>query len=88
MTQAQNQYLDYLIDSSFQEMKRLFALRFENITNRNANTRYCFPSMPLISISRENTIETSLASELPPSKILQGRCVKPGASFHGRNKFF
>ena len=25
---------------------------------------------------------------MPPSKILQGRCVKPGASFHGRNKFF
>ena len=22
------------------------------------------------------------------SKILQGKCVKPGASFHGRNKFF
>ena len=23
---------------------------------------------------------------MPPSKILQGRCVKSGASFHGRNK--
>ena len=44
-------------------MKRLFALPFENITNRNANTGYYFPSMPLISISRENTIETSLASK-------------------------
>ena len=63
MTQAQNQYLDYLIDSSFQGMKRLFALPFENITNRNANTGYYFPSMQLISISRENTIETSLASK-------------------------
>ena len=44
-------------------MKRLFALPFENIANRNANTGYYFPSMPLISISRENTIETSLASK-------------------------
>ena len=26
--------------------------------------------------------------EMPPSKILQGRCVEPGASFHGKNKFF
>ena len=25
---------------------------------------------------------------MPPSKILQGRCVKPGASFPGRTKFF
>ena len=24
---------------------------------------------------------------MPPSKILQGRCVKPGASFHGRDSF-
>ena len=23
---------------------------------------------------------------MPPSKILQGRCVKPSVSFHGRNK--
>ena len=26
--------------------------------------------------------------EMPPSKILQGRCEESGASFHGRNKFF
>ena len=25
---------------------------------------------------------------MPPSNILQGRGVEPGASFHGRNKFF
>ena len=25
---------------------------------------------------------------MPPSKILQGRCVEPGGSFHKRNKFF
>ena len=24
---------------------------------------------------------------MPPSKILQGRCVKPGASFHRRDSF-
>ena len=43
----------------------------------------------LISISHENIIETFFdIKEMPPSKILQGRCVKPGASFHGRNKFF
>ena len=23
-----------------------------------------------------------------PSKVLQGGCIKPGTSFHGRNKFF
>ena len=29
-TQAQNNYLDYLIDPSFQEVNRIFVLSFEN----------------------------------------------------------
>ena len=26
--------------------------------------------------------------EMSPSKILQDKCIKPGALFHGENKFF
>ena len=36
--QAQNQYLDYLIDTSFQEVNRLFVLSFEdNVQQTNCN---------------------------------------------------
>ena len=36
--QAQNQYLDYLIDAGFQEVNRLFVLSFEdNVHQRNYN---------------------------------------------------
>ena len=38
--QAQNRYLNYLMDTSFQGVNRLFVLSFENRTNRGGNTRY------------------------------------------------
>ena len=46
-TQAQNQYLDYLIDSSFHRVNRLFALPFENITERRVHTGYYFPKIEI-----------------------------------------
>ena len=39
-----------------------------------------------ISISHENPIETLLRSN--KFRLAKGRCVKPGASFQERNKFF
>ena len=39
--QRQNQYLDYLIDPSFQgEVNRLFVLSFQNNVVRTGHTRY------------------------------------------------
>ena len=38
--QAPNQYLDYLIDQSFQEVNRLFVSLFENTTDRTVHTKY------------------------------------------------
>ena len=43
----QNQYLDYLTDSSFQGVNRLFVLSFENITDRTAHTGYYFPKVEI-----------------------------------------
>ena len=43
-------------------------------------------SLVLISTSHENTVEVDI-KEMPPSKILQGRCVELGASFHGKTSF-
>ena len=39
-------------------------------------------------LSHEIAINSVDIREMRPSKILQGRCIKPSASFHGRNKFF
>ena len=41
--QAPNPYLDYLFDPTFQGVNRLFALSFENDTDRTVNTKYFFP---------------------------------------------
>ena len=39
-TEAQNPYLDYLVDPSFQEVNRLFALLFEKSEDTTTHTRY------------------------------------------------
>ena len=36
------QYLDYLIDPSFQGGNKLLVLSFENTTERGVHTKYCF----------------------------------------------
>ena len=43
----QNNYLDYIIDLSFQGVNILFALSFENITDRKVNTRYYIPKVEI-----------------------------------------
>ena len=39
-TERQNQYLDFLIDPSFQGVNRLFVLSFENEDDRTVSTKY------------------------------------------------
>ena len=43
--QAQNRYLDYLSDPSFQGVDRLFVLLFENRTYRTVHTIYYVPKV-------------------------------------------
>ena len=40
--EAQNQYLDYLIDPSFQWVNRLFVLSFEHDAQGRSHKRYFF----------------------------------------------
>ena len=42
-TDAQNQYLNHLVDPSFQEVNRLFVLPFENENDRTLSLEYYFP---------------------------------------------
>ena len=41
--QTRNQYLDYLVDPSFQGENRLFVLSFENNAHRKSYKRYFLP---------------------------------------------
>ena len=40
LTERHNQYLDFLIEQSFQRGHRPFALSFENVNDRTAHSRY------------------------------------------------
>ena len=46
-TERQNQYLDFLIDPSFQGANRLFVLSFENEEGRKAHTGYYLPKVEM-----------------------------------------
>ena len=47
LTGRQNQYLDYLIDRSFQVVNRLFGLSFENNADRTGLTGYLLPKVEM-----------------------------------------
>ena len=47
ITQAQNQYSDYLIDLIFLEVNRLFVLSFEDNPVRTGHTRYFLPKVEI-----------------------------------------
>ena len=44
-TERQNQYLDFLIDPSFEGVNRLFALSFENENDRKVHSEYYLPKV-------------------------------------------
>ena len=57
-TERQNQYLNFLIDPSFQEVNRLFVLSFENKGDRKVRTRYsiCSRYLPNVEINDYNVM--------------------------------
>ena len=46
-TERYNQYLDFLIDPSFQAVNRLFVLPFENEDDRKVHTEYYFSEVEI-----------------------------------------
>ena len=46
-TERQNQYLDFLIDPSFQGVNRLFVLLFENEDLKKRHTGYYLPKLEM-----------------------------------------
>ena len=46
-TYAQNQYLNHLVDTSFQGVNRLFLLPFENENGRTSHSEYYLPKVEI-----------------------------------------
>ena len=46
-TSAQNRYLNYLINPSFQGVNRLFVLTFENEDGRTSHSTYYLPNVEI-----------------------------------------
>ena len=44
---SQNQYLDHLVDPSFQGVKRLFILSFESENDRRSHSEYYRPKVEI-----------------------------------------
>ena len=47
-SEKQNQYLNFLIDPSFQGVNRLFVSLFENEDDRKVHTGYYFPKVKIL----------------------------------------
>ena len=67
-TQGQNQYLDFLIDSSFQEVNRLFVLSFENEDAWKLHTGYYLPKVETkdynVMIDGKNFFDQSVNNDI------------------------
>ena len=67
-TEGLNQYLDFLIDPSFQGVNRLFVLLFENEVDRKVHTGYYLPKAEIkdyiVMIDAKNFFEQPVKSDL------------------------
>ena len=62
--EIRNQYLDFLIEPSFQGINRLFVLLFENEENRKVHTGYYLPKVELKDYNVMIDGKTFLISQL------------------------
>ena len=65
-TERVNQYLDYLIDPSFQGVRRLFVLPFENEAQRTSEKRYYIPTREIknVTIDGQNFFDQPIRNNL------------------------
>ena len=67
-TEAQNQYLDFLINLSFQGINKIFVLSFENENSRTSYSEYYLPKVELkdynVKIDVRNFFDKSINSNI------------------------
>ena len=63
-----NEYLDYLIDPSFQGVDRIFVLSFENNAHRTRHTWYFLPKVEIkeynVMVDGKNVFDQPLKNDL------------------------
>ena len=66
--ERRNQYLDYLIDPSFQGVKRLFVLSFQDEAQQTSYKQHCFPTVEMkdynFMIDGENFFDQQVQNNL------------------------
>ena len=81
-TERKKQYLDSLIDPSFQGVNRLFVSLFENEEDRNAHTAYYLPKIEIkdqsIMIDGENLFDHQVKSNMRACENIQKVTVGQG----------
>ena len=67
-TEAQNQYLDFLINLSFQGINKIFVLSFENENSRTSYSKYYLPKVELkdynVNIDVRNFFDKSINNNI------------------------
>ena len=67
-TYAQNQYVNYLVDQSFQVVNRLFALSFENENGRASHSEYYLPEVEIkdyiVKIDGKNVFDQPIKNDI------------------------
>ena len=72
---ALNQYLDYLIDPSFQGVNRLFVLTFNALDNRIGHSRYYLPTAKVedynVMIDGRNFFDQPIKNDIKAEENIQ-----------------
>ena len=67
-TYARNQYVNYLVDQSFQVVNRLFALSFENENGRASHSEYYLPEVEIkdyiVKIDGKNVFDQPIKNDI------------------------
>ena len=83
--ERQNQYLDFLIDPSFQGVNRLFVLSFENEEDRKVNTGYYLPKVEIkdynFMIDGKNFFDQPVKSDLRTYDKIQNIATGQGDDY-------
>ena len=81
-TERQNQYLDFLIDPSFQGVNRLFVLPFENEAQRTSYKQYYLPTKEIkkynIMIDGQNFFDYPVKNDLITYDNIKKRATGQG----------
>ena len=84
-TKRQNQYLDFLIDPSFQGVNRLFGLSFENEEDRKAQTGYYLPKVDIkdynVMIDEKSFFDQPVKSDMRTYDNIQKIVIDKGDDY-------